>query len=159
MCSRFDMTSSRSSGFTLIEVVVSLVILTTCAAALMYSTTISTSGNTRSKDEAVALALAVERMEMVKRAGWPLPNPGRYYEGTFAADGTASATGTYTRWYEVSSEDDGQFIVAGSPGAVINVYVSWEGGGYVVLSTMVVRPNKAATGFPVAYVRSWKQTR
>jgi hypothetical protein len=39
------------------------------------------------------------------------------------------------------------------------VWVSWTGGGYVALSTLLVNPTAPAVGFPVAAVRSWNQTR
>jgi prepilin-type N-terminal cleavage/methylation domain-containing protein len=142
-------------GFTLVELVVALALLTLGATGLMYMSTISTSGNTRGKDDATAVALAIERMENLKNRGYnalpsstdPVP------DGTFTADGAAS--GIYTRVYQVSAP----IVVAGIPARVIDVWVSWTGGGYVALSTMIVQPTTPVTGMPLVAVRSWNQIR
>src|ERR1051326_2591422 len=69
------------SGFTLLEVVVAFALLSLASAGIFYMGTLSTSGNTRSQDEAAAVSLAVQKLEQLKNSGFAAacssPNPER----------------------------------------------------------------------------------
>jgi len=133
------------SGFTLLEVVVAFALLSLASAGIFYMGTLSTSGNTRSQDEAAAVSLAVQKLEQLKNSGFAAacssPNP--------------ETLGIYSRLCSVGS----QYTLAGEPAKDFTVTVQWTGGGSVSLTTTVINPTTMTSGslqqFPTVAVKSW----
>ena len=57
---------TSNQGFTLVELLVSIVILTVSAGALALLSATTSTANYRSQDEATATALAIQKLEQLK---------------------------------------------------------------------------------------------
>jgi type II secretory pathway pseudopilin PulG len=132
------------AGFTLLEVVIAFGLLAFTMAGLVYMGTISTSGNTRSQDEAAAVSLGIDKIEQLKNSG---------FEN--ATCPPSETLGIYTRTCSVGA----QYTLAGVPAKDFTVQVEWTGGGRVELDTTVISPPTVTSGnleqFPTVLVKSW----
>jgi type II secretory pathway pseudopilin PulG len=126
------------AGFTLLEVVIAFGLLAFTMAGLVYMGTISTSGNTRSQDEAAAVSLGIDKIEQLKNAGF----------ANATCPVSPETLGIYTRG-----------CLIGVPAKDLTVTVQWTGGGSVSLSTTVISPPTMSAGaleqFPTVLVKSW----
>ena len=132
------------AGFTLLEVVIAFGLLAFTMAGLVYLGTISTSGNTRSQDEAAAVSLGIDKIEQLKNSGFAnatCPPP--------------ETLGIYTRTCSIGA----QYNLAGVPAKDFAVWVEWTGGGRIDLATTVISPPTMSSGnleqFPTVLVKSW----
>ena len=138
--------SDAQAGFTLLEVIVAFAVLALAAAGLVYMGTVSTTGNTRSQDEAAAATLAIDRLETLKRSGFdatcPSPNP--------------DTSGIFTRTCAIGTQYN---LVTGVPAKDFTVTVQWTPGGSVSLTTTMIDPPSMTSGaleqFPTVMVKSW----
>jgi prepilin-type N-terminal cleavage/methylation domain-containing protein len=137
--------SLSQSGFTLLEVVVAFAVLALASTGILYMGTISTTGNTRSQDEAAAVSLAVDKLEQLKNSGFAAtcssPNP--------------ETLGIFSRLCSVGT----QYTLTGEPAKDFTVTVQWTGGGSVALTTTLINPTTMTSGslqqFPTVAVKSW----
>ena len=133
------------AGFTLLEVVIAFGLLAFTMAGLVYMGTISTSGNTRSQDEAAAVSLGIDKIEQLKNAGF----------ANATCPVSPETLGVYTRGCSIGA----QYTLAGLPAKDLTVTVQWTGGGSVSLSTTVISPPTMSPGaleqFPTVLVKSW----
>jgi len=134
------------AGFSLMEVVVALALLTFMITGIFYMGTISTGANTRSEDEAAAVALAIDEIEQLKNAGF----------GSAACPATQpESLGIYSRTCTIGA----QYSLAGVPAEDFTVAVQWTGGGSVSLSTTLINPPSMSSGaleqFSTVAVKSW----
>lgn len=139
----------------LLEVLISLTILTIAGTGLFLTSSISTVGNTQSRDRAVALSLAIEKMENLKVLPLSALVPGSYSDPT-GLDASGASGGIYDRSWTIKNSP-----TASSQGRTIDVTVTWTGGDDVSLSTLVVEPSFLLNGFPVTFptvsIRNWSQ--
>jgi len=142
---------SAARGLTLLELVIAIAILTLASAGLMELSARSTHGNLRSKDEAAATALAVEKLEELKNRGYTSLAAG--HDEITESGGTGSFT--YSRDWAIS----GEHLVAGMPAKVLTVTVRWLPGGTVTYSTRMVNPIQPFQGRPAVVVQAWDQNR
>ena len=142
-------------GFSLLEIVVALFVLGITSAGLFYIGTMSTAGNTRSKDHAAAVSLATEKLEELRHLGFrgltagPLES-----DPPLDAEGLPADGGIFSRSWQVEDA-----VLNGNPAKKISVEASWAGGGVVSLSTPVVEVPRDGSGRPYAFLDSWTQKR
>lgn len=139
----------------LLEVLISLTILSIAGTGLFLTSSISTIGNTQSRDRAVALSLAIEKMENLKVLPLSSLVPGSYSDPT-SLDASGAPGGVYDRSWTITNTP-----TASSQGRTIEVTVTWTAGDHVTLSTLIVEPSFLLNGFPVTFptvaIRNWSQ--
>jgi type II secretory pathway pseudopilin PulG len=133
------------AGFTLLEVVIAFGLLAFTMAGLVYMGTISTSGNTRSQNEAAAVSLGIDKIEQLKNAGF----------ASATCPVSPETLGIFTRSCSIGA----QSYLAGVPAKDLTVTVQWAGGGTIDLATTVINPPTMSSGaleqFPTVLVKSW----
>lgn len=132
------------SGFTLLEVIVALALLSFTIAGIVLMGTTSMSGNTRSQDEAAGLSLAIAKLEDLKNTGY----------GATCSSPNPETIGIYSRLCSISSG-----TLAGDSSKDFTVTVQWTGGGSLALTTTVINPTTMSSGalqqFPTVALKSW----
>lgn len=150
--SKFNNRAHRASGFTLLEVIVSIMILVIGLVGIAFAMTNSLSATTQSKAQSMAATLASEKLEDLSR--WP-PNDTHVAAG--GALGISSAVSGY--FDEIGAADTGDITTGTNPGAYIEV-VSQPGGNYletihsadgsITTTTVTSVPN-----IPMTFERTW----
>jgi len=146
--------SSRSSeaGFTLLEVIIAFALLTFMMTGVLYMGTISSTANTRSEDEAAAVAHGIDKIEQLKNAGFSQLSVSSFASSVCP---TSETLGIYSRSCSIGS----QYSLAGVPAKDLTVTVQWTGGGSVTLTTTIINPPTMSSGaleqFPTVAVKSW----
>jgi prepilin-type N-terminal cleavage/methylation domain-containing protein len=138
------------SGFSLIELVVAVTVLTIAGTGLFLLASSTTTGTIRSQDEATAMGLAVDKIEQLKNSSFDSMLSG----GPEMITSGGASGGIYSRSWVVTWPSK---TVAGVSAKDVTVSVSWTGGGTLSLATMVVNPKLLALGFPTVSVQSWNQ--
>lgn len=140
----------RESGYSLMEVIVSLTILTLAGSGLFLLSSTSISGTTRGKSLAEATALAAARIEELKNT--PYADVAAGSDGAYL-DADGAPGGIYWRFWHVTET---QFD--GVPAKDVAVMVQW-GSASVSLSTLIVdTPNTTVPGSHTD-AQSWNQVR
>jgi prepilin-type N-terminal cleavage/methylation domain-containing protein len=140
-------------GFTLVELLVALVILTVSASALAMLSSQMSSANYLSKDEASGTALATQKIEQLKATAFASIDSTTCPTSETGLTDTGGSGGVFSR---ACSYVNG--TANGTSTKDITVTVSWVGGGSVTLTTTLADITQLSTGYPVAYVKSWTQT-
>jgi type IV pilus assembly protein PilV len=136
-------------GASLLEILVALTVIGIASTGLFYSASMTSSGNTRSRDRAAAMSLAIDKIEELKNTSFADLTAG---SGTDTRSATGVAGGPYARAWTIT---DG--TISGVPIKDVTVAVSWPGNGPVSLATTVSNLPQLGLGFPTAYVRNWNQ--
>jgi len=142
------------TGFSLVELLVALLVLSVTALGLTKIALMTTSGNTQSKDAAAAMVLAADKIEELKNTGFARLSDHEGSDGPFDGGGNAGSGGPFTRSWQVET-----VTFEGLPGKEIVVQVSWSGGDEVRLSTVLVDVPEEVAGMPTAFVESWNQVK
>lgn len=143
-----------SAGFSLLELLVALLVLSTTSLGLSYMAMMNTSGNTRSGDHAAAVALGTEKLETLKNEGFGKLVPGSDSDGPITSAGTDDSGGPFYRTWTIADT-----TLNGIDAKEVIVEVTWSGGGSVELATIVADIPEAVAGLPTAWVDGWNQVR
>jgi type IV pilus assembly protein PilV len=128
---------------------VALTVIAIAATGLFYCASMTSSGNTRSRDRAAAMSLAIDKIEELKNTPFADLTAG---SGSDTRSSAGVAGGLYSRAWTIT---DG--TISGVPTKDVTVTVSWPGSGPVSLATIVANVPQVGLGFPTAYVRNWNQ--
>lgn len=149
----------RSAGFSTLELVIAVAVLVVAGAGLASMSLTTTSGTIDNRDRAVALALAMQKMEELKNARLPELVAGSHADAANPIDAKAEAGGIYTRTWQITAG-----TLSAVPVIDLLVRVDWVGGGEVELRTRLANvPQLDAAyaafpgAFPAAAVRSWEE--
>ncbi len=151
------------SGFTLVELLVSILILSIAGLALAKLSSMTTRGDRISRDEAAAMALAVQKMEEFQQTPYASLAVGSGSDATpLTAGGASDPSGIFTRSWTVASST--LTVAAGVTVAAkeLTVTVAATGGATMAATTKIADPTLINTSpygivFPTVSETSWKQ--
>lgn len=121
--------SRHDAGYSLLEVMVALVVLSLGAMIVAGSMVTVLSATTRAGEQSRATALAVQKLESLKAE--PATEVDAEPPQAIDAEGTPDPDGAYTRWVEVVDEDGGASANTKEVTVVVE-YQAGEGGEQLV---------------------------
>jgi type II secretory pathway pseudopilin PulG len=136
----------------LVELVITVAVISVLAAGLVSTTTITTSGNTRSRDYAAGVALATDRMEQLLQQGYDRLSPGTWSDGPLTSAGASSPAARFTRTWTVANT-----TLGGHEARIVSVSVAWTPAGTVTVSTTVAKISEDTPGMTSVFVRAWNE--
>ena len=146
---------AASAGLTLIELLVAFTILTIAGLALFSLSSRSIAGNIRTEDQTAAATLATAKIDELRNVGFDALS-----NGSDTVTATGQAGGIYSRSWTVASTT---LSGVSTPAKTITVSVTWQGGGEISMSSLIVKPAETTpgfvNGFPRASIKSMEQTR
>jgi len=127
------MTNSQR-GFTLIELICAMLILTVCLLALVQMTTHSIYNNTWGSDNVISTRLAQNKIAQLKSGGYAALATGNYTDANNPIDAQGNAGGYYTRTWSIATGP--------TTGTMqITVTITWRGGAHQTsFSTLMANP-------------------